>query len=82
MDSNGAAVVEYGPALTGTNKESQKTLPAAVAQLGVRLLTEWGSDGADDAQFDQPNWIAVDGSGRVYVVETGNNRVQVFESVP
>ena len=81
MDPNGAAVVEYRPTLTGTNKESQKTLPAAVAQLGVRLLTELGSDDANDAQFDQPSWIAVDGSGRVYVVDTGNNRVQVFESV-
>ena len=36
-----AAVVEYGLELTGTNKVSQKTFDAAVAQLGVRGLTEF-----------------------------------------
>ncbi len=40
MDSDVAAVVEYGQELTGTNKVGQETFDAAVAQLGVRGLTE------------------------------------------
>ena len=29
-------------------------------------------------RFDEPTGIAIDGSGRLYVVDTKNNRVQVF----
>jgi DNA-binding beta-propeller fold protein YncE len=42
------------------------------------LLRTWGGNGAADGRFLSPGAIAVDG-GRVYVVEQGNNRVQVFD---
>jgi len=32
-----------------------------------------------DRQFDDPHSIAVDGSGNVYVVDAGNNRIQEFD---
>ena len=37
-----------------------------------------GSQGEDDGQFSWPTGIAVDGSGRVYVTDSRNDRVQVF----
>lgn len=40
-------------------------------------LSQWGSSGSGDGQFDDPSGIAVDGSS-VYVADSGNNRVQVF----
>ena len=44
------------------------------------FLSKWGSKGSGDGEFSNPHAIAVDGSGKVYVADTGNNRVQVFSS--
>ena len=44
------------------------------------LVIKWGSTGSGNGQFDNPNDIAVDGKGYVYVTEYGNNRVQKFTS--
>lgn len=40
-----------------------------------------GSYGIADGQFRGPAGIAVDSSGNVYAVDSGNNRTQVFASV-
>ncbi len=43
-----------------------------------QFLANWGSEGSADGQFDQPQGIAVDTAGNVYVTDSGNHRVQVF----
>ncbi|MHC4508450.1 MAG: NHL repeat-containing protein [Planctomycetota bacterium] len=43
------------------------------------LVEEWGIAGGE-GQFMEPQGIAVDGSGNVYVTETQRNRVQKFDS--
>jgi peptidylamidoglycolate lyase len=43
------------------------------------FLLEWGSNGTGPGQFDLPHGIAVDASGRVFVVDRENARVQVFD---
>jgi sugar lactone lactonase YvrE len=45
---------------------------------GVCLVIKWGSYGSGNEQFKGPTGIVVDSSGLVYVVDHGNNRVQVF----
>ena len=40
----------------------------------------WGSNGGGQGQFSGPHGIEVDDEGNVYVVDTGNNRVQKFNS--
>src|SRR4051794_37946821 len=40
----------------------------------------WGSQGSGNAQFTSPSGIAVDSTGNVYVADTGNHRVQKFDS--
>ena len=42
--------------------------------------TQWGSYGSNNGQFKNPNGIAVDSSGNVFVSDTGNNRIQQFTS--
>src|SRR5437763_1134138 len=42
------------------------------------LLTQWGSAGSGDGQFQQPYGVAVDGGGHVVVTDLENNRIQVF----
>ena len=44
------------------------------------FVLQWGSNGAADGQFSGPHGIEVDADGNVYVVDTGNNRVQKFKS--
>jgi DNA-binding beta-propeller fold protein YncE len=40
----------------------------------------WGSFGTGDGEFDRPRGIAVDSNGNVYVADSGNNRIQKFNS--
>jgi DNA-binding beta-propeller fold protein YncE len=43
-------------------------------------LAHWGSNGSGPGQFNMAQGIAVDASGKVYVTDTYNNRVQVFDN--
>ncbi len=43
-------------------------------------MAEWGGRGTDDGQFRRPRGVAVDAAGNVYVADTGNNRIQMFDS--
>jgi hypothetical protein len=42
------------------------------------FLTTWGSTGSGDGQFNQPEGIAVDKNGNVFVADNGNHRIQKF----
>jgi DNA-binding beta-propeller fold protein YncE len=42
------------------------------------FLDAWGQYGSADGQLNQPNDVAVDRQGRVYVADSHNHRVQVF----
>ena len=37
---------------------------------------QWGGVGTGNGLFSNPTGIAIDGSNNVYVVDSGNNRVQ------
>jgi DNA-binding beta-propeller fold protein YncE len=44
------------------------------------LLSSWGSKGSGDGQFNDPTSVAVDStSGKVYVADPTNKRIQVFD---
>src|SRR5579872_710915 len=42
--------------------------------------TTWGSSGVTNGQFTTPYGVAVDASGNLYVADSGNNRIQKFNS--
>jgi DNA-binding beta-propeller fold protein YncE len=42
------------------------------------FVSKWGSQGTGDGQFYAPCGIAVDSSGNVYVLDSGNSRIQKF----
>jgi DNA-binding beta-propeller fold protein YncE len=44
----------------------------------VVVITKWGSSGASNGQFISPLGVAIDSSGKVYVADSGNNRIQKF----
>jgi len=45
----------------------------------MSLIDTWGTTGTGDGEFDFPIGINVT-NGKVYVVDSGNNRVQVFDT--
>jgi peptidylamidoglycolate lyase len=44
-----------------------------------RYEMEWGTKGNGPGQFNLPHGIAVDGTGRVYVCDRTNSRLQIFD---
>jgi tripartite motif-containing protein 71 len=45
------------------------------------FITQWGSKGEQDGQFGDPEHLAVDSEGNVYVSDRDNNNIQVFKPV-
>jgi DNA-binding beta-propeller fold protein YncE len=45
-----------------------------------KFLKSWGSRGTENGQFNIIHGIAVDAQGNVYVADSGNKRIQVFDS--
>lgn len=50
-----------------------------VFDLEGNLLQEIGEPGQNNGQLRAPNAVTVDKDGNVYVVDTGNQRVQIFD---
>ena len=46
------------------------------------FLTKWGTEGTGDGEFDAPSGLDVDSAGNVFVADTLNDRIQVFEPAP
>ena len=46
----------------------------------AKFLLEWGTKGTGPGQFDLPHGIALDSSGKVYVADRSNARLQIFDS--
>ena len=69
------------------NKNATRTDGNVIADLNVTAtfaattyITQWGSPGSGNGQFNQPAGMAFDSSGNIYVVDCGNDRVQKFSS--
>jgi len=52
----------------------------ACATAACDVVTEWGTHGSADGEFDVPRDVAVDASGSVVVADTANQRIQKFTS--
>jgi tripartite motif-containing protein 71 len=48
----------------------------------VTYLGQLGSRGSGNGQFNQPQGVAVDSAGNIYVADSGNNRIQKFNYDP
>src|SRR3990170_2911727 len=44
------------------------------------FLFKFGTDGSGDGEFADPQGVAVDSTGNIYVADTINNRIQKFDS--
>jgi hypothetical protein len=46
----------------------------------IMYVTTWGEKGNKPGQFEEPQGISVDPNGFIYVADTGNQRLQKFDS--
>lgn len=44
-----------------------------------KFLLAWGKEGTGPGEFNVPHGIAIDSTGRVFVADRGNNRIQIFD---
>ena len=44
-----------------------------------KFISKFGSKGKQDGQLSRPEDLAIDPQGKVFVADTGNSRIQVFE---
>ena len=68
---------------TGNNRIRRIDASGAVTTLAGNGVAGWsdGSGGPDGgAEFKQPNGVAIDTAGNVYVADTGNNRVRKIDA--
>ena len=54
--------------------------PSESASASIAFDLTWGSVGTGNSQFTLPTRVATDSSGNVYVGDTGNHRIQKFNS--
>ena len=54
------------------------TDPDDMLRQAQRFISEFGSAGRGNGQFDRPYGIAIDKDGYVYVSDLGNKRIQKF----
>ncbi len=75
-----AQLWDYGPEVAGPGIELPEDEYEKV-RVQVTAQTSWGSYGSGPGQMDYPKGIAVDGAGNVYVADTSNHRVLVFDEL-
>src|SRR5262249_46481054 len=44
-----------------------------------KLIATWGHKGSAPGELDIPHALAMDSSGRLFVADRGNNRIQIFD---
>ena len=47
-------------------------------EIVLTVSFEFGTEGDQEGQFNEPRGISVDPEGKIYVADTGNNRIQQF----
>lgn len=51
-----------------------------VFNMDGELQLELGENGSEEGQFSAPNAVVADAEGYIYVVDTGNQRIQIFDA--
>jgi sugar lactone lactonase YvrE len=71
--------------VTATNGEGfasryTEATTVIVPRTAYQFAMEFGSEGTGNGQFDHPADVALDGEGNIFVLDNGNDRVEVFNA--
>lgn len=58
-----------------------KSTGIRIFNLEGKVLTEFGSKGTGNGEFEEPAGVAVDRKGYIVVADKGNHRIQIFKPV-
>lgn len=76
-----AETVSPSPSVPLSAESTLSVTPGTVSPpSGEELLMTIGRQGSGDGEFLNPQGLALDGEGNLYVADTGNSRVQVFDA--
>ena len=68
------------PQPTGDQIPPPTSQPPSSTELGdVRFVNMWGEEGSAMGEFELPYGLAFDSSGRVFVADRQNDRIQIFD---
>lgn len=59
---------------------SKITSKIFIFNIKGKYKSSFGSMGVEDEQFNLPNGLFVDGQGRIYITDYGNERVNVYQN--
>jgi len=72
--------VAPSPELSPSAETDTSAIPGIVPPVpGQGVLMTIGRQGGGDGEFSDPQGVALDAAGNIYVADTGNARVQVFD---
>jgi DNA-binding beta-propeller fold protein YncE len=60
------------------HQQQRRRKQGQVSGPQIRVVMAWGEHGSGPGEFNEPQGIAIDHNGHVYVVDTGNSRIQKF----
>lgn len=73
-----AQLWDFGTVPAGTVDLGESEEPYAGNVLPVKPVAAWGSSGTGSGQFNTPRNVAIGPDGSIYVLDSGNARVQKF----
>ena len=77
----GVAIGANGDIFVSDGHSPNKSNSARIVKFSKdgKLIKTWGHKGSGPGEFGELHAIAIDSSGRVFVGDRGNNRIQIFD---
>jgi hypothetical protein len=78
-DGHAALALGGGEFYGNTNVGERSRMRVLKFSKDGTFIKSWGKEGLGPGEFNVPHGIAMDSTGRVFVADRGNNRIQIFD---
>ena len=73
-------MASFSESVTGFNASEILVSSGTIQNFILPENSQFGSKGSGNGEFENPQRIAINGTGHIYVVDTDNHRIQIFDS--